>query len=102
MATYKADHVGFARMMLSSGVARVVEEHAEALAEHLRATAPRVTGVYAGRFTVEKGLDILEGDRRAAFVVNDSPQATALEVGSWNISDPPMPMTRALTEFRLD
>lgn len=100
MATYKANHVEFGKLMLSGGVGDLVKDEAGRLAAHLRSTAPRDTGEYASRFTVETGLDILERDRRAAFVVNDSPQATVLEVGSWNIKNPPMPMTKALDSSR--
>lgn len=96
MAEYQADHVGFARLMKSDEVGRVVQREAEYLAAHLRATAPRDTGEYASKFYVESGLDILEQDRSASFVINDSRQATALEVGSWNIRNPSMPMTKAL------
>lgn len=97
MAVYQADHVGFARLMLSDEIGDMVERKAHELAAEMRATAPRgKTGVYATRFQVDTGVDIVRGERRAAFVSNDSRQATALEVGSWNIKNPPMPMTRVL------
>ena len=96
MAVYEANHIEFGKFMLSRGIGDLVEDHAERLAAEMRATAPRVTGVYASKFSVESGLDVVNEDRRAAFVVNDARQATALEVGSYNIKNPPMPMTRVL------
>lgn len=105
MATYKANHVGFARLMKSDEVGQHVKNEAERLAAHLRATAPRsgtkTTDAYADNFKVETGLDILRRDRSAAFVYNDSRYATALEVGSWNIRNPPAPMTKALDAFKM-
>lgn len=105
VAVYVADHVGFARLMLSDEIAATVRIKAEELAAEMRATAPRRTppqhvSPYADNFKVESGLDILKQDRGAAFVVNDSRYATALEVGSWNISNPPRPMTRVLEGHR--
>lgn len=104
MAVYKANHIEFAKMMKSDMVGDHLRGEAERLAEHLRATAPRSTtskhpGNYASNFKVATGLDILKKDRRAAFVYNDSRYATALEVGSWNIRNPPAPMTKALDAF---
>jgi hypothetical protein len=99
MALYKANNVGVGRLMLSNRIRHHVTNEAERMADHLRTTAPRgATGNYASRFTVQSGLDDLEQDRWAAYIVNDSRQATALEVGSYNIKNPPMPMTRALNE----
>lgn len=101
MAVYEADHVGFARLMLSDEIGDTVRRRADEIAVEMRVSAPRgrrprVGPEYASRFTVESGLDVVNEDRRAAFVINDAPYATALEVGSWNIRNPPMPMTRVL------
>jgi hypothetical protein len=100
MARYRSNPVGFARYMLSPEIGDIARNGAEELAEHMRATAPRGrTGVYASNFRVKDGVDVMRHDRRAAFVLNDSDYATALEVGSWTIRNPPMPMTRALDRF---
>jgi hypothetical protein len=99
MATYEPDRVGFGRMMMGDEMGDLVVNVANQLAAEMRATAPRRTGAYASRFAVETGLDLAKEDRRAAFVVNDSRQATALEVGSWNIKNPPQPMLRTLQRF---
>lgn len=99
MATYKANHVEFAKLMKSDEVGEHVKGEAERLAAHLRATGPKRSGVYAGNFRVETGLDVLEQDRSAAYVINDTRYATVLEVGSWSIKYPPAPMTRALDAF---
>jgi hypothetical protein len=101
VATYQANHVEFARFMKSDEIGQHLKNEAERLAAHLRETAPRgETGVYAGNFKVATGLDILRRDRAAAFVYNDTRYATALEVGSWNIRNPPSPMTKALNAFK--
>lgn len=100
MATYEADHIKFRRLMKSDEVGDHMKREAERLAAHLAGSAPHVTGAYASNFKVETGLDLMRRDRSAAFVYNDSRYATALEVGSWNIRNPPMPMTRALDAFR--
>lgn len=100
MATYKPNRVQFGRLMKSDGVSRFVRHEAEKLAEHLRSTAPRVTGEYASNFKVSSGVDIRKRDRAAAFVINDSPYATVLEVGSARIKNPPAPLTNALRAFR--
>ena len=90
--------------MKSAMVRDYVKDEAERLAAHLRETAPRsgtkATNAYADNFKVATGLDIRKKDRAAAFVYNDTRYATALEVGSWNIRNPPMPMTKALDAFR--
>lgn len=104
MATYRADHAQFALLMKSGDIGDLVENEAERLRAHLASTAPRSTeekpgGHYADNFKVATGLDILRKDRRAAWVYNDSRYATALEVGSWNIRNPPAPMTKALNAF---
>lgn len=103
MATYKANNVEFARFMKSDEIGQHIKTEAERLAAHLRATAPRGNDPlkvrYADRFKVETGLDLLRRDRSAAFVYNDSRYATALEVGSWNIRNPPAPMTNVLDAF---
>lgn len=83
--------------MLSDEIAVMIRRKAEEIAVEMRIDAPHgETGVYASSFTVESGLDVLEGDRGASFVINDADYATALEVGSWNIRNPPMPMTSVL------
>ena len=104
MATYRANNVEFARLMLSNMVGDHIKTEAERLRAHLQATAPRgkdpeKTSRYADNFKVETGLDILRQDRVAAFIYNDSRYATALEVGSWNIRNPPAPMTNVLSAF---
>lgn len=109
MATYKANHVEFGRFMRSDEIGQHVKNEAERLATHLRATAPKGkpegkpegVGHYASSFHVETGLDVLRQDRSAAYVYNDSRYATALEVGSWNIRNPPAPMTKALDAFKI-
>jgi hypothetical protein len=108
MATYQADHVKFRRLMKSDEIGRHIKMEAEKLRAHLEASAPRssdsdsdtTVSHYADNFKVAMGLDILKKDRVAASIYNDSPYATALEVGSWNIRNPPMPMTKALDAFR--
>jgi hypothetical protein len=99
VATYKANHIEFAKFMKSDEIGRHIKDEAERLAEHLRATVKKVSGDYASSFKVESGLDVLKQDRSASFVINDSPYATALEVGSWTIRNPPAPMTKALDGF---
>ena len=101
MATYRANHYQFALFMKSDEIGQHVKNEAERLAEHLRSVAPRrkALGSYADNFKVETGLDLLKRDRSAAFVYNDSRYATVLEVGSWNIKNPPAPMTNALSAF---
>ncbi len=108
MATYSPNNVEFARLMKSDEVGRYVRGVAERLADHLRATAPRGTRNkkknttrYVDNFHVESGLDVRRKDRSASFVYNDSRYATALEVGSWNIKNPPRPMTRGLDSFHI-
>lgn len=101
MAVYEANRVEFSRFMKSDMIGDHIKDEAERLADHLRAVAPRgETGNYAASFKVATGLDILKKDRRAAYVYNDADYATALEVGSWNIRNPPAPMTKALDAFR--
>lgn len=104
MATYKANHYQFGRLMKSDGVGIFVHVEAEKLANHLRATSPRSNrdgDHYADHFEVRSGgLDIRERDRAAAFVVNDSRYAAVLEVGNARIKNPPAPMTKALNAFR--
>lgn len=85
--------------MKSDEIASHIKLEAEKLALHLVSVAPWKTGEYATNFKVATGLDIMERDRSAAFVLNDSRYATALEVGSWNIKNPPAPMTKALSRF---
>lgn len=99
MATYQADHVGFARLMLSREIGNLVERRAQEIAAVMRAEAPRQTGLYASNFTVQTGLDVVHQTRRAAYVVNDTRYATALEVGSWSIRNPPKPMTGVLQQL---
>lgn len=99
MARYEANHFAFARFMKSDDVGQYMKKEAERLAAHLRATAPKQTGTYASNFKVETGLDVLRKDRSAAYVINDTRYATALEVGSWVIKNPPAPMTKALDAF---
>lgn len=99
MATYQANHYQFARLMKSSDIRDFVRFEADRFAAHLAAVAPKDTGAYASNFKVATGLDILQRDRVAAFVYNDSAYATALEVGSWTIKNPPAPMTNALDSF---
>jgi len=101
MATYSPNNVEFARLMKSDEVGRYMRGVAERLAGHLRATAPHRSGSYAAAFKVESGLDVRRKDRSASFVYNDSRYATALEVGSWNIKNPPRPMTRGLDSFHI-
>lgn len=96
MAVYVADHVGFARLMKSDEIAVVIRRKAEVIAALMRVSAPHVTGAYAANFSVESGLDVARGERGVSFIINDSDYATALEVGSWNIRNPPQPMTRVL------
>jgi hypothetical protein len=106
MATYQANHVGFARLMKSDDVSLFVRKEATKLATHLRETAPRSKKKnrnalpYAEQFEVQSGLDIRERDRAAAFVVNKARYATVLEVGNARIKNPPRPMTNALNAFR--
>jgi hypothetical protein len=76
-----------------------VHEEALNLAVHLEATVKKVSGEYARHFDIETGLDVMERDRPAAFVINTSDYATVLEVGSSRIKNPPMPMTKALDSF---
>jgi hypothetical protein len=105
MATYEPDRVGFGRMMMGDEMGDLVVNVANQLAAEMRISAPRgsepkMAGQrYADNFSVETGLDLAKEDRRAAFVVNDSRYATALEVGSWNIKNPPQPMLRTLQRF---
>lgn len=99
MAKYRPNEFEFRRYMKSDDIGRFIKDEAERLAAHLRVTAPRQTGAYASRFRVETGLDLRRRDRSAAFVINDSDYATALEVGSWVIKNPPRPMTRVLDAF---
>jgi hypothetical protein len=107
MATYKANHFQFGRLMKSNGIGLLLRHEAEKLADHLRSTAPHSGGEdddadhYADHFSVRTGLDIRKRDRAAAFVVNDSRYAIILEVGSKYIRNPPAPMTKALDAFRL-
>ncbi len=106
MAKYYPNNVEFARLMKSDEVGQFVRDKAEQLANHLRATAPRrtpprTTTPYWTRFHVESGLDHRKKDRSASFVYNDADYATALEVGSWVIKNPPRPMTRALDTFHI-
>lgn len=99
MAVYVADHVGFARLMKSDEIAIAVRVKAVEIMARMRATAPRDTGAYASNFSVESGLDLVNQDRGVSFIINDSDYATALEVGSWNIKNPPRPMARVLEEI---
>lgn len=100
MATYKANHYQFARLMKSADIRTYLRVEAERFAAHLASSVKKVSGDYANSFKVATGFDIMRRDRVAAFVYNESRYATALEVGSWNIRNPPMPMTNALDAFR--
>jgi hypothetical protein len=105
MAIYRPNNIEFGKMMKSDMIGQYVKDEAERLAAHLRATAPRGTepksgNRYADNFRVETGLDIRKRDRSAAFVINDSRYAVVLEVGSWNIKNPPAPMTKVLDAFQ--
>lgn len=104
MAKYYPNNVEFARFIKSDEIGSFIKGQADRLAAHLRATAPRSnrpnkTDIYANHFRVETGLDVMRGDRSAAFVINDSPYATVLEVGSARITNPPQPMTKVLDAF---
>lgn len=103
MARYEANHFAFARFMKSDDVGQYIKREAERLAAHLRAVAPRsntkTSGTYASNFKVETGLDVRKNARSAAFIINDTRYATALEVGSWVIKNPPAPMTKVLDAF---
>lgn len=106
MATYKADHVQFGRLMKSPDIREHLRGEAEKFAAHLAASAPRTAlpkpaAHYADNFKVATGFDLLKRDRVAAFVYNDTRYATALEVGSWNIRNPPAVMTKALDAFHI-
>lgn len=100
MAVYVPNRPKFALFMKSGDMTQVVYDKAQELAAEMRATAPRgqgeSAGHYARSFQVEFGLDRQEGDRSAAFIVNTARYAAALEFGSWNIHNPPRPMTRVL------
>jgi hypothetical protein len=105
MATYKANHREVARFLKSLMLKSAVEHEAERIADHLRATAPRGSGDddadhYADHFRVETGFDVRERDRRAAFVINDSPYASVLELGSGHVKNPPQPITRFIAGAR--
>jgi HK97 gp10 family phage protein len=100
MATYRADHVGFGKMMHSYDVRDLVRDHAKAAADKLRASAPVDSGEYRSRIRVQVGRDILRGDREAGFVVNTADYATALEVGTRAMPNPPRPLTKLLDQMR--
>lgn len=89
-----------ARLLMSDEVQNFVENEGERLADHLRATAPHVTGTYSESFKVTTEKDIRFNDRWAAFVINTAAYATVLEVGAAWMQNPPMPMTRALDAFK--
>jgi hypothetical protein len=101
MAVYRANHVGFARLIQAPAIRRHVRSRAEAFANELRqwATTHARSGEYARSVRVELGRDILKGNRPAAFVVANTDYATALEVGSHNIRNPPRPITEILERF---
>lgn len=104
MATYRANPVGFARLMKSDEIGDHVKSEAEKMAEHLRTSANAAfqhpTGTYVSNFEVETGLDVLERDRSAAFVINDTAYATVLEVGAAWMRNPPQPMTKLLSSIK--
>jgi hypothetical protein len=87
---------------MSDEVHDFVQGEGERLADHLRVTAPHVSGTYSESFKVTTGTDIRYQDRRAAFVINTAGYATVLEVGAAWMQNPPMPMTRVLDAFKDD
>lgn len=100
MAVYKANRVGFARLMKSDEIGDIVKSEADKMAAHLRTTATQhfktTSGTYVSNFEVTTGMDALKQDRSAAFVANTSEYATVLEVGAAWMRNPPQPMTKLL------
>lgn len=102
MAVYKPNHVEFGRLMRRRDVENLVRRKAVAAARELTAWATEhaVTGNYARSISVHTGRDLRKRDRAAAFIVVSTAYATALEVGSHNIRNPPRPMSRLLDQIR--
>jgi hypothetical protein len=100
MARYQPDHTGFAQMMNSAMIEDFLEHRGHAAAADLKAIAPHRTGRYAASVTSSTGRDLMTGDRPAVFVIADTDYATALEVGSRTIKNPPRPLHQLLESIK--
>lgn len=77
---YTPDHRETGRWLRESPeILAIVRGAAERGAEFLREIAPVDEGEYVASIHVETGMDLLRGDRQAAFIVVDVPHAVAQE-----------------------